>query len=107
MVAHSTLTGSDLHEPKGAASASTGQVYVADGSGSGSWKKITDAEINTGAFNYVTDSDLALSIRRGSGAPEGIVTAPVGTLYLRTDGGTGTTLYVKESGVGTVGWVAI
>ena len=36
-VEHSTLTGSDLHEPKGVASASTGQVYIANGSGSGAW----------------------------------------------------------------------
>lgn len=42
----------------------------------------------------------------GSGTPEGSVTAPVGSLYSRTDGGTGTTLYVKESGTGNTGWVA-
>lgn len=43
---------------------------------------------------------------RGSGDPEGAIAASVGTLYTRTDGGTGTTLYVKESGTGTTGWVA-
>jgi hypothetical protein len=42
----------------------------------------------------------------GSGSPEGVVTAPVGTLYLRDDGGAGTTLYVKESGTGNTGWIA-
>lgn len=36
-VQHSTLTGSDLHEPKGVASATSGTTYVADGVGSGSW----------------------------------------------------------------------
>lgn len=36
-VAHSTLTGADLHEPKGAASAAAGTVYIANGAGSGSW----------------------------------------------------------------------
>lgn len=36
-VQHSALTGSELHEPKGVASASSGQVYIANGSGSGSW----------------------------------------------------------------------
>lgn len=44
--------------------------------------------------------------RRGEGTPEGVVVAPVGTAYLRTDGGAGTTLYVKESGTGNTGWVA-
>lgn len=33
-VQHSSLTGSDLHESKGAASAASGQVAIANGSGS-------------------------------------------------------------------------
>lgn len=44
--------------------------------------------------------------RCGTGTPEGAVTAPVGSLFTRTDGGAGTTLYVKESGTGNTGWVA-
>lgn len=44
--------------------------------------------------------------KTGSGSPEGVLTASIGTLYLRADGGTGTTLYVKESGTGDTGWVA-
>jgi len=36
-VNHSTLTDPYLHEPKGVASASSGDVYVANGSGSGAW----------------------------------------------------------------------
>ena len=36
-VNHSTLTDPYLHEPKGVASASSGEVYVANGSGSGTW----------------------------------------------------------------------
>lgn len=48
----------------------------------------------------------ALYIRNGTGTPEGSYTAPVGSLFLRTDGGTGTTLYVKETGTGNTGWVA-
>lgn len=46
------------------------------------------------------------AFRRGAGTPEGNVTAPVGSAYLRTDGGAGTTLYIKESGTGNTGWVA-
>ena len=45
-------------------------------------------------------------LRYGSGSPEGVVTADVGAIYRRTDGGAGTTLYVKESGTGNTGWVA-
>tara|TARA_R110000796_G_scaffold58893_1_gene135733 strand:- start:1179 stop:1661 length:483 start_codon:yes stop_codon:yes gene_type:complete len=36
-VNHSALTDPYLHEPKGAAAATSGQVYVANGSGSGTW----------------------------------------------------------------------
>jgi len=42
----------------------------------------------------------------GTGTPEGSVTAVVGSLYTRLNGGAGTTFYVKESGTGNVGWVA-
>jgi hypothetical protein len=44
--------------------------------------------------------------RVGSGTPEGVVTAPVGAVFHRTDGGAGTSFYVKESGAGNTGWVA-
>ncbi len=37
MSEHKDLTGASLHEPKGADIATVGQVYVADGSGSGVW----------------------------------------------------------------------
>lgn len=42
----------------------------------------------------------------GTGSPEGVVTAGVGSFYSRTDGGAGTSFYVKESGTGNTGWVA-
>ena len=44
---HKDITGSDNHEPKGVESASSGEVYVADGAGSGSW------EPNTLSSKYV------------------------------------------------------
>jgi hypothetical protein len=45
--------------------------------------------------------------RHGTGTPEGAVAAPVGAIFHRTDGGTGTSLYVKETGAATnTGWVA-
>lgn len=42
MALHKDLTGAELHEPKGAASATDGTVYVADGAGSGNWTPIYD-----------------------------------------------------------------
>ena len=37
-ISHSTLTDPYLHEPKGVATATSGEVYVATGAGSGVWK---------------------------------------------------------------------
>ena len=58
MVAHSALTGSNLHEPKGVAAASAGYVYVANGSGSGTWKKVTTSEVNTASIFNLNKSYL-------------------------------------------------
>ena len=67
-----------------------------------------------GGFNrpIVIDTDGSLqfgdpgpNIMEGTGTPEAARTAPVGSLFLRTDGGASTTLYVKESGAGNTGWV--
>lgn len=65
------------------------------------------APANGHAFSGpVAVSGTVVGMMAGSGTPEGAVTAPVGWLYLRTDGGASTTLYVKESGTGNTGWVA-
>jgi hypothetical protein len=42
MVAHANLTGANLHEPKGAASATANAAYIANGSGSGTWTVLKD-----------------------------------------------------------------
>lgn len=39
-IQHSAITDPNIHEPKGITTASSGQVYVADGGGSGDWKFI-------------------------------------------------------------------
>jgi hypothetical protein len=62
-------------------------------------------------FRVTSDGRLKINnnttqILSGSGTPEGAVTAPVGSLFLRTDGSTSTTLYVKTSGTGNTGWTA-
>jgi hypothetical protein len=46
------------------------------------------------------------TISTGSGSPEGVVTAAVGSLYTNGGGSTSTTLYVKTSGSGNTGWTA-
>lgn len=43
----------------------------------------------------------------GTGSPEGVVTAAPGSTFRRTNGGTNTTFYIKESGTGNTGWRAV
>jgi len=60
--------------------------------------------LDTPWVHTTVESDLIG--QSGAGSPEGAVVAPIGRLYVRTDGGANTTLYVKESGTGDTGWVA-
>ena len=43
-IEHSSITDPQVHEPKGASSASEGTAYVSDGNGSGSWKTVWTPE---------------------------------------------------------------
>ncbi len=46
-------------------------------------------------------------VRGGTGSPNSVVVGSVGDVWIRTDGGTATVWYVKESGTATnTGWVA-
>jgi hypothetical protein len=64
--------------------------------------------IGSGSASGVRDGSLWLpSIKRGAGSPAGVVFGYPGDLFLRSDGGAATCLYVKESGSNTTaGWVA-
>jgi polygalacturonase len=42
----------------------------------------------------------------GTGSPETVVVAPIGSLYVNVSGGASTTLYIKESGSLATGWIA-
>ena len=42
----------------------------------------------------------------GAGSPEGVVTAPVGSVYMQTDGNYGRTLWFKEVGATSTGWTS-
>lgn len=47
-----------------------------------------------------------VTVSSGSNSPEGVLTANVGSLFLRTNGSSDTTLYIKESGSGNTGWAS-
>lgn len=55
--------------------------------------------------NMVGDGDTVRYFK-GYGSPENVVSASVGSIYSRLDGGATTTLYVKTSGTGATGWTA-
>lgn len=45
--------------------------------------------------------------RVGTGSPEGVRAAPIGSIYHRSDAGAGTASHAKESGTATsAGWAA-
>lgn len=54
---------------------------------------------------FTSIAKILSKLYMGNGDPNGVVGASVGSLYLRLDGGAGTTLYVKEAGTGVAGWV--
>lgn len=55
--------------------------------------------------NTIRVNNTVASVNSGTGSPEGVLTAAVGSIFMRTDGGASTTLFVKESGAGNTGWV--
>ena len=76
-------------------------------------REITSSTRNTfknnvcGAGTTATYALLSGSvlITIGTGSPETVVPAPVGSQFIRTDGGAATSFYVKETGTGNTGWV--
>lgn len=65
---------------------------------------ITKDNIKFGGTKANVSEQIHLYIQDGN--PEGTQTAPAGSLYIRTDGGAGATLYIKETGAGNTGWAA-
>jgi hypothetical protein len=77
---------------------------IVDFSGGGVWRFTDPLQmLNANPIKFGT-SGQSPQIIPGTGTPEGVVSAGVGSLFLRSDGGSSTTLYVKESGTGTTGW---
>ena len=58
-IQHSLITDPNIHEPKGAASATSGTIYTSDGLGSGTWQKVDSLSIK-GLAGDGGDSNLEL-----------------------------------------------
>jgi hypothetical protein len=72
-IQHSAIPDGQRHEPKGISTATAKQVYLADGSASGSWRKVNDLDIDYGtkANNLFGWNDVADS-QYTSGSPRSI-----------------------------------
>jgi hypothetical protein len=65
-IAHSSLTGADLHEAKGTAAAASNTVFVADGAGSGAYAKVPAAAMSAAANPFGAQL-LHVQEQQGSG----------------------------------------
>jgi hypothetical protein len=55
---------------------------------------------------WVKRNSGVTAVYEGTGTPEGVLAAGIGSIAFRRDGGAATVLYVKETGTGNTGWVA-
>lgn len=100
-------SGGDLTLASGDSTGSGSSVIILSTSAAGSTGTTTRA-----ATERVRISSAGIQLNSGpiwasgTGSPEGVVTAGIGSIYSRTDGGASTSLYVKESGTGNTGWAA-
>lgn len=92
---YENFTDASNYERLTISAASGTNIIKPEAAGTGTASKL-DLYLTSGVF-----------ITSGTGSPESAVTAPVGSIYTRTDGGANTTLYRKESGTGNTGWVAV
>lgn len=66
----------------------------------------TDGDVQAAGRVFIGAGSPRPFIASGSGTPEGVLSAPSGSLFLRSDGEHGTRLYVKQTGTGNTGWLA-
>lgn len=108
MPEHSALTGASLHEPKGVASATSGQVYVADGAGSGTWATPSTSYTKT-TISEQTGSSYTL-VLGDAGTTVEMNKSSAQTLTIPTNASvaydTYTWINIVQTGAGTVTIVA-
>ena len=106
-IEHGVITDPNIHEPKGASTASVGDVYTSDGSGSGTWQRpsyggmqviagttaFTPGAADVTDFYHLNGIDWADDIHRG--------------IVLTTDG-VGDSITVTDAGIYSISfWATI
>ena len=94
----------DLGSPEAVYPASVGAMYIATDGGRSSTAYIKEAGTGNTGWSIINTAYVT-TVTEGTATPEEAITAAVGSMFRRTDGGAGTSLYVKESGAGNTGWV--
>lgn len=113
MALHSTLTGSDLHEPKGIEAASSGTTYIANGTGSGSWSKIASGNIDTSSIFTTNKFLLTYKIESVAAATDVYIPVPhncqLNAVYAAISGTITTTalVFTVYNGVSSLGTITI
>lgn len=75
MALHSALTDPNIHEPKGASTATSGQVYQANGSGSGTWTARLPSQSGKAGQTLITNGTSESWSPLSVTAQAGLVTA--------------------------------
>ena len=90
------MTGANLHEPKGADTATANKVYVADGVGSGAWQKVDEDQLSsTGkTLGQIPTADGADGVAWG----EPVWKDLLGQILVRDTGATAPTLSTFRGG---------
>lgn len=76
-VQHSALTGAELHEPKAASGASANTIYSSDGAGSGGWKKVVAASIDTSSIKNSNKIVLNVTLNNLETAGSNFIVMPI------------------------------
>ena len=100
-VNHSALSDPYLHEPKGASTATAGDVYVADGAGSGTWEDHRRSVVNLHIHDISTASSMYVPI------PFGGTVSRVSSVIAGAITGADVVLTVKNSSAATMGTITI
>ena len=103
-VEHSNIPNANLHEPKDVSTATAGQVYVADGAGSGAWTARENvyhgviADVSTAETVYIPIL-YAGTVKRVVTVLEGAITSADATVTPKDNSGSSMgTITVTQSG---------
>jgi hypothetical protein len=94
-------------EVGGGGGAFTGQLLIGGNNFNGSVGDINQVGVTVRPRIGFNAGALGANLFQGTGSPEGVVTARIGSMYLRTDGGQASAVYYKESGSSNTGWLAL